>query len=37
VRFCAYDIVEPTRYGMLDLEKEQLNQKEEMALSTIAK
>jgi len=32
-----YDIVYPARYGILDLEKEQLNQKEEMALCTMAK
>ncbi len=32
-----YDIVKPTRYGMLDLEKEQLNQKEKSALSIMAK
>ena len=32
-----YDIVKPRRYGMLDLEKEQLKQKEEMALSIMAK
>ena len=32
-----YNITEPTRYGMLDLEEEQSNEEEEMTLSAMAK